>query len=70
MTTTVTIEAHCAPDERVELVIHGNGRGDPSRVVVLRDGETAEDHVYDDKSITVRERMVSREDELREAADG
>lgn len=52
MTTNVTIDAHC-DGETKEVVIKKTGEPD----VVIQDGETHKDVVYDEISITVIERL-------------
>lgn len=67
MTTTVKIEAHCSDDFVVEVVTHGTG-SETATVQTLNDGETFESSVYDQKIITVRERLRGRYD--RRAGEG
>lgn len=56
MTTTVNIEANCSDDLRVEVSTQNTTGAEEPRTVVLCSGQTLTEHVYDDKSITVRER--------------
>ena len=53
MTTTVTVEAHCAPDVRVDVVVD-NGVND-AELITLRDGEKVVRYVHDNREIRVRE---------------
>jgi len=61
MTSTVTVTAHCAPDKRVHIERRMSDpegvafRGPANEVIVLADGETHQQVVYDNVSITVRE---------------
>ncbi len=56
MTTTVTVEAHCR--DGVEVVVNiENDRCSDVKEVVLQNGEKYQSVVYDDKAITVRERL-------------
>lgn len=58
MTSSVKVSAHCAPTKQVRIV-----RDDPANTangkteVVIQDGETNEQHVYDGVSITVNEEV-------------
>lgn len=58
MTTTVTVFAHCNKDTEVQVTIN-----DPSfnpELTILQNGESTEKHVYDDRSITIREVMLKK----------
>jgi len=50
MTTTVIVKAHCSPDKEVRIT-----RTDPEEVTILQDGETFEQVVYDERTISVTE---------------
>lgn len=52
MTTTVTIDAHCASDKEVIVVITGEGDDEN---FTLQDGESDSRVVYDDREIHVKE---------------
>lgn len=54
MTTTVKIEAHCGTDTEVQVNIQDQSTG-LDKTMILRDGESSEEHVYDNKQITVKE---------------
>lgn len=55
MTSTVKITAHCASTKEVIISLdNGNNTGELHR---LQDGETKELHVYDDRRVTVQERL-------------
>ena len=51
MTTTVTVEAHCGNEKEVHIEIKENG----DSTKVLQNGDKHVLHVYDNKSVTVRE---------------
>ncbi|BBL75983.1 hypothetical protein [Methylomagnum ishizawai] len=53
MTTTVSIEAHHPPDKEVSVSITENGQ--TVEAFALRDGESAQRHVYDGREISVKE---------------
>ncbi len=53
MTTNVTINAHCAPEKKVDVIISD---GDETvEVFSLDDGESADRVVYDNRIMTVTE---------------
>lgn len=53
MTTTVTVEAHCAPDVRVDVVVYdGDGQAE---IISLQDGGKVVRYVHDTREIRVRE---------------
>ena len=54
MTTTVKVEAHCSSDKEVVITV-ATDNGDSE--VVLQDKETYENYVYDERVISVRERL-------------
>ncbi|MBP9869879.1 MAG: hypothetical protein KBC53_00070 [Nitrosomonas sp.] len=51
MTTTVTVEARCGSEKEVHIDIKENG----DSTKVLQNGDKHVLHVYDNKSVTVRE---------------
>lgn len=51
MTTTVTVEAHCGIEKEVHIEIKENG----DSTKILENGEKYVLHVYDNKSVTVKE---------------
>lgn len=53
MTTRITIEAHCADDTEVKIII-SDTEADTEHVT-LQDGETKEYYVYDARQINVFE---------------
>ena len=55
MTSTVKITAHCASTK--EVVISLDNGDYTAELHILQDGETKELYVYDERSITVRERV-------------
>ena len=56
MTTTVRIEAHCSPNKRAVVTVRETGVL-PTQTV-LRDGESLEVYVHDDKQVIVKEVAV------------
>lgn len=59
MTSTVTIDAHCASDTEVSVSVYENYGRDDTLVeeFTLQDGESAERAIYDNREITVKERI-------------
>jgi len=58
MTSTVTVTAHCAEDKEVVINVAEQSETSGSNgVYILQDGETWEDVVYDNREITVKERV-------------
>lgn len=55
MTTSVKVSAHCASSKQVRITTRGPDR--ETAEVVIQDGETNEQVVYDDLSITVKEEL-------------
>lgn len=55
MTTTVTVQAHCASNKEVVISKSDDGLVEPS-ITVIQDGEEHSDVVYDNVAITVKER--------------
>jgi hypothetical protein len=56
MTTTVIVQAHCATDKEVIVLVEGlnDGEGNDT-TVVLQDGQTWQGVVFDDRVISVCE---------------
>lgn len=61
MTTTVTIKACCASSEFVEVIIKDHATS-TIEVHALQDGETLESYAYDDREISVREKIKQKEE--------
>lgn len=57
MTTTVKIEAHCSNEKEVEVYVF-DAEDKLTEKFILQDGEKAERFVYDDRMISVRERLI------------
>jgi hypothetical protein len=55
MTTTVIVQAHCASDKEVRVLIRDKKTGDESAKFTLQDGQTAERVVYDNREIVISE---------------
>lgn len=53
MTTTVKVEAHCSTSVQVRIQEIDGDRGPVE--TVIQDGETYENHVYDNKEIIIKE---------------
>ena len=63
MTSTVTIEAHCSPDKEVRVVIAPRyGAETPKEVFVLKNGEKAIRHIFDDRVLSTYEQLIEVED--------
>lgn len=62
MTTTVKVSAHCAPDVEVKVTLLSGPCGDVRTVIILENGQTYEQCVYDNRMITICE--VSKENKL------
>lgn len=69
MTTSVKVTAHCAEDKQVRIKTRQAGDGPHAPDVVLRDGESDEQVVYDDWSVTVHEEVRPALTEADAAAD-
>jgi putative sterol carrier protein len=54
MTSTVKVTAHCATNKEVVISIDEGATGS---TVYLQDGESHEVCVYDEKSVSVKERV-------------
>ena len=57
MTTTVKVTAHCSPDKQVRITRSDPKSGSNPPEVVIQDGESNEQYVYDDWSIIVKEEL-------------
>ncbi len=55
MTTSVKVSAHCASTKQVRITTSGPDR--ETAEVVIQDGETNEQVVYDDMTISVKEEV-------------
>lgn len=55
MTTIVKIVAHCSPDREVVVMVTGKDAGYDSEL--LEDGQSVEKAIYDDRTLTVWERV-------------
>jgi phosphoribosylpyrophosphate synthetase len=55
MTTTVTINAHCASNKEVSVKIHDHVAGADVEIFTLQDGEKADRIVYEGREISVLE---------------
>lgn len=53
MTTTITVDAHCADNKEVIIVVKDNES--IYEEITLQDGESSEVIAYDDRVITVKE---------------
>lgn len=62
MTSTVTIEAHCSSDKEVRVIIAPRGAETPKEVFVLKNGEKAIRHIYDDLVLSTHEQLIEVED--------
>ena len=55
MTTTVKIEAHCAEDTQVRVIIYNQSPFTILEDYFIQDGETSEKYIYDTRDIHIRE---------------
>lgn len=60
MTTKVRVEAHCGEDVRVKITLTGPDVGHED--VYLKDGQSSEEYVYDNREIAVKEIMANETD--------
>ena len=57
MTTKVTVQAHCASDKEVSILLTSHGHTTVVEHKIIKDGETHELYVYDDRQVDVCERL-------------
>lgn len=55
MTTTVTINAHCASNKEVHVRLVNRVTGEVHEEFVLQDGQSSHRVVFDDREITIGE---------------
>lgn len=54
MTTKIVVHAHCATNKEVLITLNGGTEA------VIQDGETYDLHVYDEREVSVRERLKAQ----------
>ncbi len=57
MTSKVTIEAHCASNKEVTVVIADAESGSELESFTVQDGEKQERYIYDGRTVTAMERI-------------
>jgi hypothetical protein len=61
MTTTIKISAHCASNKEVAYIITDRSGEPIDALNILQDGEEATLYVYDDRELSVFERMKNEQ---------
>jgi hypothetical protein len=57
MTTKIIIQAHCSPDKEVVITQRIEHRVETQLITIIQNGEEHSCVVYDNKSVTVCERL-------------
>lgn len=67
MTTTVTVFAHCNKGTEVQVTVSDPSFNFNPELTILQNGESTEKHVFDDRSITIREVILKKMGDVQDS---